>query len=103
MKHAALKLQIASLNQVASAYKSIQDDISALEEELATHRSILEEAALATPHLMLDLQDFRVNVSPSERDVFSLKEAREQLGDKTLRPYLRLSKYNRLKVSAKAA
>lgn len=97
------RVDSATLSEVAAAYRRIQTEISELEKDLQGYRDILERAALQSPLLTLDLAHFRITVTPSEREVFALKEAREQIGDQVLRPFMRLSKYNRLKVAEKAA
>lgn len=103
MKSQVVKsFELANLNRIAAAYKETQEQIAELEKELEMLRSVLEKAALEKG-LVLELSHYKVTLSPSEREVFALKDARQKLGDTILRPFMRLAKYNRLKVAANAA
>ena len=97
MKQAKIQIQPTNLNELARRYKTIQSEIASLEEMLKPYRGTLEEAALAS-NGVLELDEFKVVVTPASREVFSLKEARLTL-DEVLKPFIRVSKYNQLKVS----
>lgn len=99
----AYRIQSISLNEVAATYKAIQAEMDRLEEELRPLKTMLEEAATASPNSFLDLPGYQVRISPTEREVFSLKTARERMGEQILKPFIRISRFNTLRVVDKKA
>jgi len=96
-----IQMQPKNLNDLARRYKTIQGEIEALEEMLKPYRGTLEEAAKES-NGVLELDDFKVTVTPASREVFSLKEARLTLGE-ALKPFIRVSRYSQLKVTERKA
>ena len=97
-----LKIQPANLSGVAKRYKSLMNDLAAIEEMLKPYRQSLESAALANGGT-LELDGYKVMVTPTSREVFSLKEARGVLDSRVLQPFVRISKFNQVRVTDKKA
>ena len=96
----ALRIQPADLSDVARRYKALIAEIEQLEKMVKPYRDTLENAALES-NGVIDLGSYRVTVTPIEREVFSIKRAREVLGQTVLKPFLRVSKFNQLRVVEK--
>lgn len=99
----AHRIQTITLNEIAATYKAIQAEMDRLEEELRPLKTMLEEAATASPDNLLDLPGYQVRVSPTEREVFSLKTARERMGEQIFKPFIRICRFNTLRVVDKKA
>ncbi len=98
LKVASLALETKQLDQAVLSYKEIKAKISFLENELKTHKEVIEAAASKTADGKIITQDYKITLTIAERENFSLKNAKAVLGD-SLKPFISTSAYTTLRVS----
>lgn len=88
-----------AINQAVLSYKEIKAKITYLENELKTHKEVIEEAAKSTENGSIIREEWKVVLTIAERESFSLKNAKAVLGEATLKPFISTSTYTVLRVS----
>lgn len=94
----ALKVLPQSLDGKAREYKRIQKEIENLEDLAKLFRDDLDQAAKAAGG-QVDCGQYRIKSVSCKRENFSLKNAKQALGDEALRPFISVSQYSQLKIS----
>jgi hypothetical protein len=94
------KVQSTDLIDIARRYKALMAEMEQIERMVKPYRDTLELAAMES-NGVIDLGTYRITVTPVEREVFSIKSARESLGYMILKPFLRVSKFNQLRIVEK--
>ncbi len=92
---------MTDLNKVAKTYKSIKNEILALEFALEPYKMILETAALDAPGMKLDLEDFKISLIEAHRENFNLRQAKVALGIEIVSPFIKIISYSQLRVLQK--
>lgn len=100
---AQLKIIPNTLPETARTYKAIQVQIKALEAELQPYKAILEEAALNAPGMSMNVDGIKITLSEAEREIFQLADAKQALGNKILKPFIKISMFTQLRVTEKKA
>lgn len=99
MKLAQIAVEETVLLQSVLSYKELKSKIAFLENELKTHKEVIETAASQTPDGKIVTEKFKITLSIAERENFSLKTARAVLGEDVLKEFITVSAYTTLRVS----
>lgn len=104
MSNLAIKRkQIAyTLEDPLGQYLTIKSQIEALEHALNAFRVGLESAVEQSDGT-LELDGYKLKLIDCTRENFSLKEARRHIDIEILKPYISVSQYKQLRVTAKKA
>lgn len=88
-----------ALLQAVLAYKEIQTKLKFFENELKVHKSVIEEALQKTENGIISNELFTATLSIVERENFSLKAAKAEMGEEALKKFISKSVYTTLRVS----
>lgn len=94
----ALRSVPVSPEAKAREYRRIQAEIKNLEDLAKVFRDDLEQLAQAAGGT-LNAGQYRIKAIPFKRENFSLKNARQALGDKVLAPFVSVSEGTQLRIS----
>ena len=94
---------LKTLPETLNTYLDLKQKMIELKKELDSHKVILETAIMETENSTLWVDDYRLKLTELSRENFSLKTAREKMGNKILSPFIKLSHYSRLSISKTAA
>lgn len=97
----AIKSVPMTLDAIAQAYVQKRAEIEQAETELKFFRDVLELAATQSPNRRVETVDHNVLVVNVEREVFSLSKARLALCEEMLKPFISISQYTQLRVTAR--
>lgn len=88
-----------TLNQAVLTYKELKAKITFLENELKSSKEIIEAALSQTQEGSIITENWKASLSISQRESFSLKNAKAILGEEALKPFISNSVYTSLRVS----
>lgn len=88
-----------SLEQIAIEWIELRGQKMALEKRLEELKNILEPALEEKPNCSMEIDGWKFALVKSEREFFKLKEAKENLDNRILRPYIFTSKYNTIRTT----
>lgn len=94
----ALKMVPQDNEGKAREYRRIQNEIKNLEDMAKLYRDDLDAVAKANGG-QVDCGQYRIKSIGCKRENFSLKNAKQALGDKVLAPFISVSEYSQLKIT----